>query len=250
MRDGQPVCPRCELRRVEKLLNHRERRCTELREESLRRGKIKFEQAEKIRALEREVDEVRRQLGAEILRAGQAEDELRRLAAEAQPATKPDTATLAAALDGLHTLIATSSRDWGTYRVDAWLWAVLCGWDCEQTEHDETCTHGAMEEMQQQHGWSDETVTKARRYRAAVRALTAPAAGVPQDGAQHGTETEPPAKPECAHCWREIENRGTPNMGGPQRDHWVHVPGGFAPCFPQRGADSPRAEPRTVEAPQ
>jgi hypothetical protein len=52
------------------------------------------------------------------------------------------------------------------------------------------------------------------------------------------------ARPECAHCWREIENRSTPNMGGPSRDKWVHVPGGFEPCFPQRGGDSPRAEPR------
>lgn len=59
-------------------------------------------------------------------------------------------------------------------------------------------------------------------------------------------EAERPARPECAHCWREIENRGTPNMGGPQHDNWVHIPGGFQPCFPQRGADSPRAEPRAA----
>jgi hypothetical protein len=108
-------------------------------------------------------------------------------AAEAQPTTKPehqpDAETLAAALDGLHTLIATSSRDWGVYRVDAWLWAVLCGWDCEQDEHDETCTHGALEEMAALHGWDADTVAKARRYRAAVRALTEPAAGARQDGA-------------------------------------------------------------------
>jgi hypothetical protein len=57
-------------------------------------------------------------------------------------------------------------------------------------------------------------------------------------------QQETPARPECAHCSREIENRGTPNMGGPAHDNWVHVPGGFQPCFPQRGADSPRAEPR------
>lgn len=83
--------------------------------------------------------------------------------------------TLAAALDGLHTLIATSSRDWQTYRVDAWIWAVLCGWDCEQTEHDETCTHGALEETAAMHGWDADTVAKVRRYRAAVRLLTEPA---------------------------------------------------------------------------
>lgn len=87
MRDGQPVCPRCELRRVEKLLDHRERRCEELRAESKRRGKVKLEYAEKVRLLERQIDEMRRQLGAEILRAGQAEAELLRPADEEQPAT-------------------------------------------------------------------------------------------------------------------------------------------------------------------
>jgi hypothetical protein len=100
--------------------------------------------------------------------------ELRRMADETPAAQSPavDLPTLAAALDGLDTLIATSSRDWGTYRVDAWLWAVLCGWDCEETEHDATCTHGAMEEMAERHGWDADTVAKARRYRAAVRAVT------------------------------------------------------------------------------
>ncbi|MFD6035271.1 hypothetical protein ACFWHF_12125 [Streptomyces griseoincarnatus] len=95
-----------------------------------------------------------------------------------------DLPTLAAALDGLHTLIATSSRDWQTYRVDAWLWAVLCGWDCEKTEHDDTCVHGALEETAARHGWDEATVAKARRYRAAVRAVSEhqPAAGARQDG--------------------------------------------------------------------
>lgn len=52
----------------------------------------------------------------------------------------------------------------------------------------------------------------------------------------------------CAHCGREVENRYTPHMGGPGRDHWVHVPGSYEPCHPQRGADSPRAEPSTAPA--
>jgi hypothetical protein len=106
----------------------------------------------------------------------EAVETLRRLAGEARDERETQAGTLAAALDGIHDLIATSSRDWGRYRVDAWLWAVLCGWDCEQTEHDETCTHGALEEMAQLHGWDDDTVAKARRYRAAVRAVTEPAA--------------------------------------------------------------------------
>ncbi|MET9190705.1 hypothetical protein ABZX63_36385 [Streptomyces tendae] len=115
--------------------------------------------------------------------------ELRRVADEtAATETQPvDLPALAAALDGFATLLATSSRDWGVYRVDAWLYAVICGWDCEQTEHDATCTHGALEEMAELHGWDDATVAKARRYRAAVRTLIEthqPAAGARQDGAQ------------------------------------------------------------------
>lgn len=107
---------------------------------------------------------------------------LRRMADETPAAeASVDLPTLAAALDGLDTLIATSSRDWGTYRVDAWLWAVLCGWDCEEDhEHDDLCEDGeAMTEMARQHGWDEATVAKARRYRAAVRAVVE----TQQDGA-------------------------------------------------------------------
>lgn len=113
---------------------------------------------------------------AEILRATaehNAQDQAdRRRTAEAALAR---VQALAPMLDGLDHLIATSSRDWGEYRVDAWLWAVFVGWDCEeQHDHDETCDDGAaMAEQQQRHGWSDEAVAKARRFRAAVRAVAA-----------------------------------------------------------------------------
>ncbi|MFF7142298.1 hypothetical protein ACFZB5_13750 [Streptomyces nodosus] len=82
MQDGQPVCPRCELAKAEKKMAALQRRRDEIGAESLRRGKIKLEQAEKIRSLERQVDEVQRQLGAEILRAGLAEAEVERMRAE------------------------------------------------------------------------------------------------------------------------------------------------------------------------
>lgn len=83
-------------------------------------------------------------------------------------------AALAPMFEGLARLIATSSRDWGEYRVDAWLWAVLVGGDCEDDhEHDDLCDNGAaMREMAERHGWDDETVSKARRYRNAIRAVT------------------------------------------------------------------------------
>jgi uncharacterized protein YdcH (DUF465 family) len=89
-----------------------------------------------------------------------------------------DQQDLAAMFEGLERLIATSSRDWGTYRVDAWLWAVLVGWDCKKAhEHDGLCDDGgAMADMAERHGWDEETVAKARRYRAAVHTIVAAAA--------------------------------------------------------------------------
>ena len=47
----------------------------------------------------------------------------------------------------------------------------------------------------------------------------------------------------CAHCGREIENRGDPSMDGNHEVRWVHVPGGYTVCFPQQAATSPRATP-------
>jgi ParB-like chromosome segregation protein Spo0J len=85
---------------LEKRLRYSERRNDELRGECLRRGKVKLEYAEKIQALEREIDGLQRQLGAEILRAGEAEADLRCLADEAQQAEAvSEVARLSAALE-------------------------------------------------------------------------------------------------------------------------------------------------------
>ncbi|MGW6741705.1 hypothetical protein ACWGDX_13420 [Streptomyces sp. NPDC055025] len=126
-------------------------------------------------------DEEQRELRAELHEsralASRRESELigrratiKSLRAELEQA-RAERAVLAPMLDGLARLVATNSRDWGTDRVDAWLWAVICGWDCEEAEHTDTCTHGAMEEMAARHGWDEETVAKARRYRAVVRTV-------------------------------------------------------------------------------
>jgi hypothetical protein len=80
-------------------------------------------------------------------------------------------ATIAAVFEGFGRLLVTSSRDWGEYRVDAWLYAVICGWDCDRAEHDGTCTHGALEEVAELHGWDAEAVAKARRYHDIVRSV-------------------------------------------------------------------------------
>ncbi|MEU3507918.1 hypothetical protein ABZ733_08300 [Streptomyces longwoodensis] len=94
MRDGQPICPRCELAKAEKKLMALQRRRDEVGAECRRRGKRVLEQSEQIGTLERQIDEVRRQLSAEILRAGQAEAELRRMADETQPEAETPTVTV------------------------------------------------------------------------------------------------------------------------------------------------------------
>ncbi|MFZ4206801.1 hypothetical protein ACOZE4_18385 [Streptomyces griseoincarnatus] len=128
MRDGQPVCPRCELAKVQKRLDYTQRRRDEVGVECKRRGKRVLEQSERITALERQVDEVQRQLGAEILRAGQAEAELRRMADETatetpQPSmrerhraawhalTPDEQAARIAELDAIHESAAGARQD-------------------------------------------------------------------------------------------------------------------------------------------
>lgn len=101
-------------------------------------------------------------------------DALHTISHETPVPDDPRVTKLAPMFEGLGRLLATSSRDWSEYRVDAWLWAVLVGWDCEEPhEHDDTCEDGqAMQETAERHGWDEETVAKVRRYRAAVRAVT------------------------------------------------------------------------------
>lgn len=102
-------------------------------------------------------------LGQEMARRQLAEKETARLTAERD--------AMAPMFAGLERLLTTSSRDWGQYRVDAWLYAVLVGWECE--EGHEPCDDAAMREVAQLHGWDDATVAKARRYRDAVRRVQA-----------------------------------------------------------------------------
>jgi hypothetical protein len=116
-----------------------------------------FEMAEKRTAAALEVEQLRKDLAA--ARAGDQGE------------------ALAPMFEGLTRLITTSSRDWSEYRVDAWLWAVLVGWDCEEAHtHDETCEGGSLEEIAAMHGWDEAAIAKARRYRAAVRAVAAESA--------------------------------------------------------------------------
>jgi len=95
-------------------------------------------------------------------RALRAEEELIRL--------RQERATLHQLFEGFGRLLATSSRDWGAYRVDAWLWAVVLGWDCDDCCDDE-CTHDVLEQFAREFGWGQEGIDKARRYHAIVRGL-------------------------------------------------------------------------------
>lgn len=87
--------------------------------------------------------------------------------------TETDPPPFPRMFEGLNTLMVTSSRDWSGYAPDAWLYGVFVGWDCEDEHevHDDSCGGNAvMGELAAEHGWSEETVARLRRYRAAVRA--------------------------------------------------------------------------------
>ncbi|MER7806138.1 hypothetical protein [Streptomyces sp900116325] len=146
-------------------------------------GVVLHGESDRLRELVRELEQRAERAGADLDRVQQAAcrtaEELRKakravdlLAGSHRRAEQGEAAiaTFASIFEGFGRLLATSSRDWQPYRVDAWLWAVVCGWDCEQAEHDDTCIHGAMEETAALHGWDADTVAKARRYRATVRA--------------------------------------------------------------------------------
>ncbi|MDX3532507.1 hypothetical protein P1P75_40470 [Streptomyces sp. ID05-39B] len=117
--EAQPETP------MEKRLRYSERRNDELRAECKRRGKNVLEQSLKIVALERQIDEVRSQLGAEILRAGQAETELRRVAAEEQPAETGDALAQARATNQrLNLRTQRLESELATYRRAVAQWEV------------------------------------------------------------------------------------------------------------------------------
>ncbi len=81
---------------------------------------------------------------------------------------------LSQALGHLGSVIVHSSRDWGGYWCDAWLYGVLVGWDCEERHaHDATCVdEGALMEVARTHGWDATVVARLREHRAAVVAVT------------------------------------------------------------------------------
>lgn len=95
-------------------------------------------------------------------------------------------ADLTEALGRVRGLMATSVRDWGMDRGDAWLYGLFCGWDCEEKyddpEHDcadpdDTCEgQAAMAEVARRWHWTREDVARLRRYRTAIRQAQRPSA--------------------------------------------------------------------------
>jgi hypothetical protein len=83
-----------------------------------------------------------------------------------------DTLKVTDVLDTLARVLAGDPRDWSLDRRDAWLWGVLCGWDCEDhpgtVECDETCTN-ALATVAQRHGWNAVEVDVLRSMRATIR---------------------------------------------------------------------------------
>lgn len=85
--------------------------------------------------------------------------------------TDQQAAPLPEVFESLELVLNRSSRDWGDYWADAWLYGVLVGWDCEGAhKHDDICDNGAaMREMAEKHGWDEATVARLRRYRETAR---------------------------------------------------------------------------------
>jgi hypothetical protein len=54
--------------------------------------------------------------------------------------------------DSLREAIAFSSRDFAADKLDAWLYAIVCGWEGE-----------AMAEVAEQHGWDAATIARLDR---------------------------------------------------------------------------------------
>lgn len=90
------------------------------------------------------------------------------------------------ALNSAYRTMVHDSRDWTATKRDAWLYAILVGWTCEDDHaHDDLCMgDDPLTETARQHGWDDATVARLRSYRAAVAALSVDGSGQPVSTAE------------------------------------------------------------------
>ncbi|MFD5002187.1 hypothetical protein ACFWMV_04695 [Streptomyces mutabilis] len=93
---------------------------------------------------------------------------------------------LRAALNSVYRTIVHDSRDWAATKRDAWLYAILVGWTCEDDHiHDDLCMGDEpLTETARRHGWDDDTVARLRSHRAAVAALGIDGSGQPVSTAE------------------------------------------------------------------
>ena len=74
-------------------------------------------------------------------------------------ANLPAVDDLRETLSSLSRTVAFAPGDWTERRADAWVYGILVGWDDDED---------ALQELAEQHGWSEEQVARLRRYRAAI----------------------------------------------------------------------------------
>lgn len=91
--------------------------------------------------------------------------------------------------DGLNSAYRTmvhDSRDWAATKRDAWLYAILVGWTCEDHHaHNDLCMGDEpLIQTARAYGWDDATVARLRSYRAAVAALGVDGSGQPVSTAE------------------------------------------------------------------
>lgn len=58
--------------------------------------------------------------------------------------------------DSLNTVLTTNVRDWGLDKADAWIYAIIVGWD-----------EPALREVAKHHKWSEATTERLRQLRRA-----------------------------------------------------------------------------------
>ncbi len=70
-------------------------------------------------------------------------------------------------LDSLRSTVAFSSLDWAGAGDTAWIYGIICGWDCEiDHRHDDVCGgQEAIEDLARQHDWTPARVTRLRALR-------------------------------------------------------------------------------------
>lgn len=84
-------------------------------------------------------------------------------------ADRPDLAELQRTLAAVRRMMATSSRDWSLFKGDAWLYAILVGWNDDPDEPAPPVS--ALANIAIRHGWSLGDMAALEAMHAAIVAL-------------------------------------------------------------------------------